>query len=66
MVVMHCVHRLPKSEIAQLMDVHPSTVRRVVKKMRMTGSVVKHPLQSGPRRVLNGIDCAVSACLSGT
>ena len=60
MVIMHLVHGLSKSKIAQAMDVHPSTVRRVVWVARATGSVVRHPLQSGPRRALNGIDCAVS------
>jgi hypothetical protein len=56
---MHWVYQVPNSEIARLMDVHPCTVRRVVKKMRTTGSVVKHPLQIGPWRALNGVDCAV-------
>ena len=68
MVIMHSAHQVSNSEIARLMDVHPSTVRRVVKKMRTTGSVVKRPLQIGPRRALNGIDCAVRviSCLPDT
>jgi len=63
MVIMHLVHRVPKSEVAELIGVHPSTVRRAVRKMRKTGSVVKQPLRGGPRRILNGIDCAVGAVL---
>ena len=69
MVIIHWVHDVPKSKIAQLMDVHPSTVRRAVEKMRTTELVVKRPLQSGPRRALSGIDCAVGVvylCSSDT
>jgi hypothetical protein len=66
MVIMHWVYQVPNSEIARLMDVHPCTVRRVVKKMRTTGSVVKHPLQIGPRRALNGVDCAVCVLFVST
>lgn len=59
MVTMHAVHQLRKSRIAELMGVHPSTVRRALKNAYTTGSVVKKPLQSGGRRMLNGVDCAV-------
>ena len=61
MVIMHWVQRVPKSKIARLMGIHPSTVWRVVRKMRVTGSVVKRPLQVGPHRALNSINCAVGA-----
>jgi transposase len=59
MVVMHARHLLSKSKIAYLMGVHPSTVRRTLRNVYTTGSIVKTPLQVGGRRVLNGIDCAV-------
>jgi transposase len=61
MFVMHWVHHVPKSKIAQLMDVHPSTVQRVVQRVQTTGSVTKCPLQCGSPRALNSIDCAVSS-----
>ena len=66
MVIMHWVYRLPKPKVAELMDVHPLTVHCAVEKMRKTGSVVRYPLQSGPYRALNGIDCAVSTILRAT
>ena len=59
MVIMYLLHRIPISKVAQLMDVHPSTVRRAVKKMQMTGSIATPPLQIGRQRALSGIDCAV-------
>ena len=61
MVVMHGAHQLPKRRIAELMGVHPSTLRRTLKNAYTTGSVVKKPLQNGGRRALNGVDCAVRA-----
>ena len=59
MVVMHGTRKLQTCKIAELMGVHPSTVRRVLKNAYTTGSVVKEPLQNGGRRMLNGVDCAV-------
>ena len=60
---MHWEHRVPKPKIARLMDVHRSTVCRIVEKARKTASVVGSPLQRGPHRVLDGTDCAVSKIL---
>ena len=59
MVVMHGAHRLSGCRIADLMGVHPSTVRRALKNAYTIGTVVKKPLCVGCRRMLNGIDCAV-------
>lgn len=60
MVTLQVRKGLKKKQIADLLDVNVRTVRRVTKLEATTGSVVREPISKGPRRVLNGIDCAVS------
>ena len=50
---------LKKQQVADLLDINVRTVRRVTKLDAETGSVVRQPISKGPRRMLNGIDCAV-------
>jgi len=59
MVTLQTTKGLKKKEVAELLDVNVRTVRRVTKLEAETGSVVREPLVKGPRRLLNGIDCAV-------
>ena len=63
MVLMHWVHQLSQSKVAQLMDIHQLTMHHAVKKMRKTGWVTGSSAQSGQPRVLNGVDCAISTIL---
>ena len=55
---------LKKREVAYLLDVNVRTVRRVTRLEAETGSVVQEPVSKGPRRSLNGIDCAVCCIFS--
>jgi transposase len=59
MITLQTTKRMKKAQVAALLDVHPRTVRRVTKVEAETGSVVREPISKGPRRMLNGIDCAV-------
>ena len=59
MVTLQTRKRLKKAQIAYLLDVDPRTVRRVTRLEAETGSVIRTPVVGGPRRILNGIDCAV-------
>lgn len=59
MITLQTVKGLKKKQVAELLDVDVRTVRRVTKLEAETGSVVREPLVKGPRRMLNGIDCAV-------
>ena len=59
MITLQTKKRLKKRQVADLLDVNPRTVRRVTKLEAETGSVVREPILKGPRRLLNGIDCAV-------
>ena len=54
---------MKQKQVAELLDVNTRTVRRVTKLEAETGSVVREPFAKGPRRMLNGIDCAVR-CIS--
>jgi transposase len=60
MVTLQVRKGLKKKQVAALLDVSVRTVRRVTKLEAATGSVVREPISKGPRRLLNGIDCAVS------
>ena len=59
MITLQTTKQMKKSRIAALLDVHPRTVRRVTKLEAKTGSVIRELVSKGPRRALNGIDCAV-------
>lgn len=59
MVDLQTTKKMNKRQVAALLGVNPRTVRRVTKLEAETGSVVRVPVQRGPRRMLNGIDCAV-------
>ena len=64
MVTLQTTKGLKKKEVADLLDVNIRTVRRVTKLEAESGSVVRVPLVKGPRRLLNGIDCAVRSIYS--
>jgi len=59
MVTLQTTKGLKKKQVADLLDVDTRTVRRVTRLEAETGFVVQRPVSKGPRRVLNGIDCAV-------
>ena len=59
MITLQTSKGLKKKQVANLLDVDARTVRRVTKLEAETGSVVREPVSKGPRRLLNGIDCAV-------
>jgi len=59
MITLQTKKGLKKKRVADLLDVDPRTVRQVTKIEAETGSVVREPVPKGPRRLLNGIDCAV-------
>jgi len=47
-------------EIEKATGIRKRTVNRVLEMFRMTGCVVKKPLQTGRPRILNGLDVSVS------
>lgn len=59
MITLQTQKRMKKVQIADLLGVSSQTVQRVTKLEAETGSVVREPVAKGPRRMLNGIDCAV-------
>ena len=59
MITLQTTKGLKKKQVAHLLDVNVRTVRRITKLEAETGSVVREPVLKGPRRMLNGIDCAV-------
>ena len=59
MVTLHVRKGFKKKQVADLLDVGVRTVRRVLKLEAETGLVIREPISKGPRRLLNGIDCAV-------
>ena len=63
MVALQVRKGLKKPQVADLLGVDIRTVWRVTKLEAETGSVVREPISKGPRRLLNGIDCAVR-CVS--
>lgn len=64
MITLQTRKRVKKAQVAYLLDVDPRTVRRVTRLEAETGSVVRKPIVKGPRRILNGIDCAVRGIMS--
>ena len=59
MVTLQARKGMKKKQVAELLDVSTRTVRRVTKLEAETRSVVREAFAKGPRRLLNGIDCAV-------